>query len=265
MFARFIKPSPLVDDATRQWLFDTYIWAIDTFGKNFFQQQNQLILPTNEFYPGRVHSVAEMTQLMFKQTLAHCGMQHWPVVLKDINQFPLNSQAIPALAFDGELRGANKVRLTDYRQDSVKSIAVTFQPQQVNQPQDLIATLVQQLAAALVKQRPEQIPGGQQLMPQTIDVVAAMMGFGVLFANTAYQFKGGCGSCYNAAANRQAMLPETEAVYALAIFCVVKNIPYRHVKAHLKRHLRSQLKQAYNELHQDGINSPSSLLAYRQR
>ena len=74
------------------------------------------------------------------------------------------------------------------------------------------------------------------------------MGFGVVFANTAYQFKGGCGSCNNRNLNRQPALPELETVYALALFCVVKKVDIKPIKKELKSHLYKAFRQAHKEI-----------------
>ena len=88
------------------------------------------------------------------------------------------------------------------------------------------------------------------------------MGFGVIFANTAYQFKGGCGSCNNASLNRQAALTEPETVYALALFCVLKKEPIKQVKGHLKSHLRKDFVNAYKSIAQSiGATTQPALLA----
>jgi hypothetical protein len=70
----------------------------------------------------------------------------------------------------------------------------------------------------------------------------------VIFANTAYQFKGGCGSCNNRNLNRQAALPELETVYALALFSVIKDVDIKPIKKQLKPHLYKPFRQAYKEI-----------------
>ncbi len=47
-----------------------------------------------------------------------------------------------------------------------------------------------------------------------------------MFANSAFTFRGSCGSCYNPNATRDTYLSEQEATYALAIFAVLKGITY---------------------------------------
>jgi hypothetical protein len=69
-----------------------------------------------------------------------------------------------------------------------------------------------------------------------------------MFANSAFTFRGGCGSCYNPSANRQAYLTELEATYALAIFTVLKEVPNSAVTKHLKKHLRGFFKSAVKDV-----------------
>jgi hypothetical protein len=82
------------------------------------------------------------------------------------------------------------------------------------------------------------------------ELLAVYLGFGLMFANSAFTFRGGCGSCYNPAANRDAYLSEQEATYALAIFAVLKDISNSTVTGHLKSHLRGFYKKAVKEINQ---------------
>lgn len=247
MLANFFKPTPLLDDATKNWILDTFAWALSEFDLNVFKQDAQLILPIYEFYPGKVNSIEEMAQSVFEHTLKYAGMQHWPIKLVAPDKYQPNSMA--KLSFKDGMRGAqSQVINTDYSEHSATDILVSYNPSQINQPQDLVASFAQAFASILVTQRGELPPGGEEFVPQSVDLLACFMGFGVMFANTAYQFKGGCGSCYNKYANRQVALPEQEMLYCLALFSTLKNIPAKQVTTHLKSHLRSDFKKAMKEL-----------------
>jgi len=71
-----------------------------------------------------------------------------------------------------------------------------------------------------------------------------------LLANSAYTFCGGCGSCYNAMANRQPALTELDSVFTLALFCRLKGIKTKAATQHLKKHLKSSYKQAVKQIDQ---------------
>ncbi|MDG1733625.1 MAG: hypothetical protein P8M49_03155 [Thalassotalea sp.] len=238
---------PLLDEATRNWILDTFAWAISEFDLAVFKQDTQLILPINKFYPGTVSSIEEMAQSVFDNTLKYAGMQNWPVRLVSPNQFV--QKPMPKLGFVNGMRGSsNQVINNDFSQTNSGEILVSYNPQQINQPQDLVASFAQVFASILIAQRGVLPPGGEKFVPQAVDLVACFMGFGVMFANTAYQFKGGCGSCYNKHANREVALPEQEIVYGLAVFAVLKGIKQKEVSYYLKSHLRSDFNKAYKEL-----------------
>ncbi len=247
MFSFFSKPAPVVDDNTRAWIFDSFAWAIEHLDSRFFHQETKLILPNNRFYPGRVSSVHEMATNIFNATVNYAGLQQWPIQLvKPENYSP---SAIPQLSFvnnENNLRG-NTAVVTSALYEA-ENISLSYQPTQVNQPQDLIAVYAQNLATILVLQQNVAPPGGKEFLPQTIDLVACFLGFGVIFSNTAYQFKGGCGSCNNANLNRQVALPEHETVYVLALFCQLKLIANKQVLPALKPHLHSTFKQALKDI-----------------
>jgi hypothetical protein len=247
MFKNLFTKKSVIDESTRQWIFDTFAWAIENFNVQVFQKETRLVLPTNEFYSGRVGSVEEMAKNIFDHTLNYSGMKNWPLTLVSPDQSVTNE--LPVLSIQHALRGENAVvAVADTVDESSQTINFTFNPSQLNQPQDLIASYVQQLATVLVLQQKTLPPGGQEFLPQAIDLLACVMGFGIVFANTAYQFKGGCGSCYNPRANRQAALPENEMLYCLAVFSQLKGIKNKNVLPHLKGHLRKEYKKMVNDI-----------------
>jgi hypothetical protein len=244
MFANFLNPTPIIDESSQYWILDTFVWALENFELSIFQNDTQLILPTNDFYPGNVRSVHEMAQSVFDRTLKYASLQHWPIVLVKPEDF--KQRTLPRLEFTGIKRG-ELVRF-DVPPTPEQLIHVSYNPNQVNQPQDLVASFAQAFATIMIVQSGKTPPGGLEFIPQAVDLVASFMGFGVMFSNTAYQFKGGCGSCFNPYANRNVALSENDMIYCLALFCVVKSLPVKSVVIHLKSHLRPTFKSAYKAL-----------------
>ncbi|OUS29107.1 hypothetical protein A9Q98_06465 [Thalassotalea sp. 42_200_T64] len=263
MLANLFKPSPLLDDATQNWILDTFAWALTEFDLSVFKNDAQLILPIYEFYPGKVNSIEEMAQSVFDNTIKYAGMAHWPIKLVAPNEYRATEMA--KLSFKDGMRGNNsQVFSNDFSDNNHTEILVSYNPSQINQPQDLVASFAQAFASILVAQRGELPPGGEEFVPQAVDLLACFMGFGVMFANTAYQFKGGCGSCYNKYANRQVALPEQEMLYCLALFATLKSIPVKEVTSHLKSHLRSDYKKAAKELKNELKQSDNQALLTAQ-
>ncbi len=245
MLAKLFSPKEIIDQNTQNWIFDTFAWAIENFDINVLKNDSRLVLPTNEFYPGTVSSIDEMAQAMFVNTKIYAGMQNWPIQLT--SNPPIAQTAIEDLRVGAIMRGEQADVALNFASEP---LMLGYNANQVNQPQDLIAGISQALASILVISNKALPPGGKEYLPQAIDLVACFMGFGVIFANTAYQFRGGCGSCNNASLNRQAALTEPETIYALALFCVLKKQPMKDVKGHLKAHLKKDFTNAYKSIEQ---------------
>jgi len=257
MLAKLFSPKAIIDENTANWILDTFAWAIENFDINVLKDDARLILPTNEFYPGTVSSIDEMAQAMFINTKNYAGMQKWPIEL--ISTASTSSTSIEDLSLGAIIRGEHADVVVS---NGNAAIMLGYTPMQVNQPQDLIAAITQALARILVVANKVLPPGGKDYLPQATDLVACFMGFGVIFANTAYQFRGGCGSCNNASLNRQAALTEPETIYALALFCVLKKQSMKSVKGHLKAHLKKDFSHAYKNIEQSiSTSTQPALLA----
>ncbi|NQY66093.1 MAG: hypothetical protein HRT38_20945 [Alteromonadaceae bacterium] len=256
MLNNLFQTKPVLDSGTSDWIFDTFAWAIENFELNVFKQDTQLILPNNDFYPGKVSSVHQMAQSIFDLTLKYAGMENWPIRLVEPQNY--QQQPLAKIHFSNAIRGGSFQLVNEPEQETI--IEITYNPNQINQPQDLIASFGQTLASILILQSDAIPPGGKDNLPQAADLVACFMGFGVMFANTAYQFKGGCGSCYNPAANRQVALAELDVAYCLALFSVLKSIPVKQVLPHLKLHLKKTFKQAHKEIQAKVKLSPQPAL-----
>ena len=131
-----------------------------------------------------------------------------------------------------------------------RRLLIPYNPQQINNPEGMIATFTHTLAHYMGQMTRTPPPGGVEYWPHVTELLAVYLGFGLMFANSAFTFRGGCGSCYNPNTNRDAYLSEQEATYALAIFAVLKGIPNSSVTGHLKSHLRGFYRKAVKEINQ---------------
>lgn len=253
---RFLSPKPLVDENSANFIFTTVAWVLQNFDHQEFFQRTRLVAPSNEFFPGRVSSVEEKAQNIFQHTLAYAGLSHWPFQLKSLLERELNAECQIPPEPQSELALIH--RNSDHAQNdlavavimSQNPLFVFYNPQQTLKPEDLSASYAHVIAQHLIIQSGLQPPGGSQFFAEASEVLASMMGFGVLLTNSAYTFRGGCGSCYNAMANRQPALTELDSVFVLALFCRLKGISYTQGTQHLKKHLRSSYKKALKQIDQ---------------
>ncbi|WP_024605479.1 hypothetical protein [Pseudoalteromonas sp. TAE79] len=230
MLALF-KSKPLLEQQEQQWLIDTFIWAVENFDAEFFTKHTQIILPTATFFPDSVSSIEEMASNVFNRVTNYAGMNAWPIQLVAPQQ--LQPQVFPHFEFSNEIRGEGSHLIV---------------------PPSHTGTL----ATILIHHVGVLPPGGREYLPQAADALACFLGFGVMMSNTVYQFKGGCGSCYNPYANREAKLSETHTVFMHALISYFKNDKVS--KKHLKPHLRGQFKKAQKEIKALVNNSANPLL-----
>jgi len=248
MFLRLFRSKSPLEEESVQWIFEVFGWALRNLDAEVFYRDTILVTPTNEHFPGRAGSVAELVSLMFDRTLAYAGMQSWPVrLLEPGASLPVE---VPKIALPSPIRSAGDTR-TAIAQSSAagRAILVPYDSALVNNPEAMIAGFAQVLAHYLGSSVREAPPGGIPEWPQTTEVLAVFMGFGLLFANTAFNLRSrACGSCSGPPVDRQVYLSQYDVTYALALFCTLKSIPNRAVLPHLKKTLRSHFKQCRKDV-----------------
>ena len=239
----FVK-KPVLDETSVSWLFEVYAWCLNQFDAAEFSAGTTLVIPSNDYFPGRENSVQGMAALIFERVQHYAGMTHWPLQLMDPAWCP-SSQPAP-LEIDGSRRGQQALE-TDL--GHLQPLPVGYDPAMIGNPEALIADFSHSLAQYLGATASVPPPGGLQNWPQATEVVAVFLGFGVMFANSAFNFRTNkCGSCGGARVDRTNYLSQYDITYALAIFCALKQIPQGDVPPHLKKSLRGFFKKSMKDI-----------------
>jgi len=258
MLSKLFQSEPPLDEPSALWLFDAYAWSLRNLDARVFFDESILVTPTNEHFPGRGNSVSEMAALMFERVAAYAGMAHWPFRLLDANACTLEPPG--QIRIEGALRGSAGLPATAGQ----PGISISYDPAMLNNPEAMIAGFAHALAHHLGTTVQETPPGGVQNWPHLTEVVAVFLGFGLLFANSAFNVKVGCGgSCGTTAADRQSYLSQYDITYGLALFAVLKQIPDKQVLKHLKSSLRGHYKRCVKDIRGRG-EALERLQAYRQ-
>lgn len=236
---------PLLDEAAVGWLFEGFGWALREFDRGVFFDETILVTPSNRHFGGRVDSVEGMANLIFERVKGYAGLAHWPTRLVDQNQCTTDQPQ--RLLIEGAIRGSRGVIPEGVTEE--QRLLITYHPDQINNPEAMIASYAHALAANLGMLAQTPPPGGEEQWPHLTELLAIVMGFGVMFANSAFTVRpGGCGSCKGPQVIRPAYLSPEEASYALAIFCQLKGIGKGEVLPHLKGSLRPFFKRALREV-----------------
>jgi hypothetical protein len=244
MLSRLLKPKACLDEESTLWLFDTFAWALRNLDARVFYDETILVTPSNQHFPGTENSAHGMANLIFDQVKEHAGLKHWPTRLTSMAEGrPAESPKIEIL---GALRGSKGVMPAE---EVLHRLHIAYNPDQLRDPEVLIADYAHVLAHYLGTMSREAPPGGAQNWPHITEVVAVFMGFGLMMANSANTAKiRSCGSCSGPAVERSNALSQYDITYALAIFSCLKEIPSKEVLANLKKSLRPFYKKAAKEV-----------------
>jgi len=247
VFSALLKSDPPLDEASVLWLADTFAWALDDLDLEVFRDRTRLVLPTNDFFPGRADSPHAMAQLIFERCVDYADMAHWPFYLLEPGNCPVPAPRAPRLEVAGGLRGRHStVALSGGGEDRMP---VDYDPQLVGNPEALIASFAHVLAASLAQAAPMPPPGGPENLPHAGEVTAVFLGFGLMVANSAKTIQvRSCGSCGSGQAGRKSYLSQYDVTYALALFAVLKGISAKALLPHLAKHLRPFFKKAVKDI-----------------
>lgn len=242
------KTEPLLDEETIAWQFDVFDWALRQFDAGVFYNETVLVLPDNSHFPGQENSVQGMAELIFNHVKKYAGVSHWPTQL--VEQNACATLEAPNMEVAGDIRGGGGIIPANVAPEN--RLPVIYSEAMLASPETLIASFAHTLAHYLGTLSTEEPPGGLENWPHITELLAVFMGFGVIFANDAYNFKAGCGSCSSPAAERENYLSQHDVTYALAIFTELKSIPEKQVTRHLKKTLRSFFGKALRDVRKRG-------------
>lgn len=239
----FARNTELLDETSILWMFDSFGWALRNFDAGVFYEATKLINPTNDHFPGNANDALAMAGLIFETAKDLAGLSHWPFRLVDENT--LDRIEVPQISIEGPLRGCKAIVPAEQTQQFV----IPYNLSLLRDPEVLIATYAHSLAHYLSLKAQEQPPGGIENWPHVTELLAVILGFGLIMANTANTAKiRSCASCSGPSVERTNYLSEYDITYALAIFCHLKKIPTEESLRHLKKTLRPFFKKALKDV-----------------
>ncbi|WP_198263969.1 hypothetical protein [sulfur-oxidizing endosymbiont of Gigantopelta aegis] len=244
MFFDFLKSTPVLDEESVQWQFELYEWALINFDAEVFFSKTVLVEPSNQFFPGHADNIDEMAQLIFNKVKHYASLSHWPCRLTTEQSCALPSKQVRIPGSLRDVSATESIKLAEEEQ-----LPILYDPRQVRNPEAIIASFAHTLAHYLGTMAKDMPPGGEENWPQVTEVLAVFMGFGLMFANSAFVYRNvTCGSCQPTTVNRTAYLSQYDITYSLAIFCVLKDIPAKDALKNIKKTLRSYFKKAYKDV-----------------
>jgi len=244
----FFKTPQVIQASTADSIFESFHWIIDNFDASTFIHHTPLILPNSTFFPDKATNESDMAHALCRRILEHSGLSHWP--FKVVPQHQFQATPPPFLALDCSSRPYALAAETakEMAVSNSEPLLLSYSSAMMKKPMDLVASMSNLIAQHYLLQSQKIPPAGQESFNETAEIISIFMGFGVLVANTAYTFRGSCARCYDPRANRSAALSEHEAVFALALFTLLKDIPASRASGALKPYLRSTFKKAIKQI-----------------
>src|SRR5262245_30542102 len=207
------KPKSFLDATRRDWQFAAFGWLLRNSGGYAKFSETALVLPTEEFFPDRGMKGHAGVTALFRRIRDHAGMADWPCAVEVESEQP---RAVPA--------DAQNIRVFTYRRGSLE-------------PVSLVAGFACDLSRFLLETFEEPAPGGETGAQSVGELAAVFMGFGVFMANAA-------------ARHARFRLNEGELAHALALFCLLRQLPPESADPHLNPHLRKHVRLAALDLSQ---------------
>ncbi|CAM5763968.1 hypothetical protein LMIY3S_00989 [Labrys miyagiensis] len=234
------RRKPLLDSDTARWHLDNFAWLVRNHGQHSRFADAQLVLPSKDFFETDDQKGHAMALRLFGQVKAYCGLGESDIALVQTDSPP--SQA-GGLVINHGKHAAGTYSWGWGRQEAPQ---ISYGAKLLDNPQSFIATMAHELAHHLLaKSAAETPPVDADEDEHLTDITAVYLGFGVFLANSAFNMQTHAdGWSYS----RQGYLPESDLVFALAIFLKVKQISPGPAFAYLKADLGAMLRRALRDL-----------------
>jgi hypothetical protein len=245
MFFLGSRKSPLGQD-DEEWQLACWPWLLSNVVDIDTIRDCPLIVPNDTYFPGTKAKGKERAEHVFRCVAELIGVAAWPfdLVEQEERVNPIVSPTLIVQNTPGSPAGTFQLQ-SDYR------LQVTYSPELVDDPGQLIATFVHEICHALMltidRSDPEsEPPGGWECEEFATDLLVTLLGFGIFGANAAFQFDQysdpgtGMGGW---STRRSGYLTEIEWAFALAIYFKITGKPLDEANRWLKPGLFKQLKK----------------------
>ena len=124
----------------------TFKWLLKNFGGDDFYNHADLILPTRDYFSSRVESSEQAAVETFLAVKKYAGMDEWPCKL-EVQEDDLETNVAPTLTIQNAPQNPHGT----FELKESNEIVITYNPELVNSPTQLVATLAHELSHYLTK------------------------------------------------------------------------------------------------------------------
>lgn len=240
MLGRLFGDKTFLDAEIEAWHLESWVWLLDKFTAELPFKTTPLVLPTADFFPPSDATGNARALHVFECVRTAMQMQDWPCELEMQPQRRTGRRVAEFVTIDGE-QDPNGT----FRVEPDGRVVISFAPELLDRPSDLVATLAHELAHYLLMGHVDHDDATHELMT---DLTVAYTGFGLFGANSAFSFKQH-GDAFGQGweSRRSGYLSPRSWAFALAVFTEVTNTR-TDVSKWLSGEVASQWKSAVKYL-----------------
>ncbi|HYD88485.1 MAG TPA: hypothetical protein VEA80_13500 [Vitreimonas sp.] len=234
-----------LDPDLEEWHIACWGWLMRHLGGVDALRETALVLPTAEFFPRPEGEGRAVAEAIFSRVRELMGLEQWACEL--VERHDTNAEVGEFLRLQPE----GKPIAGTFESDG-QSVVITYAPDLVNRPYNLIGTFAHELAHYVLHTIPE-LPPAADVEPMAeelaTELAVAYFGFGLMAANGAFEFEqyqdagrmGWRGGSWD-------YFSEDGWCFALAVFLVLREERPELARQRLKPHLVKKLDAALARL-----------------
>lgn len=183
MLGELFGKATFLDPDIEAWHLETWAILLDRFGDDMNIADTPLVLPTRDHFPPTDAKGHQRAEHVFSCVKAAMGMSdNWPCRLEAQPQRDRGRRVSEFVAIEG----GNDPNGT-FRVEASGDIVITYAPDLIDNPNDLVATFAHELAHYLLAAEQDLVEDeAHELMT---DLTVAYAGLGVFGANSAFTFE----------------------------------------------------------------------------
>lgn len=215
----FWNKRPTVDADEEAWLIECWRWLDGVLGPIDGEPRREPILPGRRFFPDTNAKGPAKALHYFERVQHYCGTADWPCELVEQDERR-------AVALGLAVERPDTPAPAGTFQAGADKVIITYDPALLDDPIQLVATLVHEMAHYLLAAVPDEPPGGADLMEPATDLATVHLGFGLFGANAAFNFRQFTDFDRQGwSASRLGYLGEDAWAYANALFFELLDVP----------------------------------------
>ena len=240
----FFSPK-VIDPDIVDWQLEGFTWLIENLSLKIGLEDSELWLPIEDHFgaPAKYQTHTVVKQV-FSKICTRCGIDPSTIKLTPVDEMKdgfLGESAIIQTTGPSAC-GRYFVKANP---DGTYREEITYDYSLIDKPTNLIATLAHEVAHALHGRSQTQLDIEPELYELFTDLTAVFFGYGVFLANSRFNFEA---NSFGWQAQGAGYLPESDLIFATALFMKIKSLDAEIARAHLKPKLFKLLQKSFKQL-----------------